>query len=73
MVKKTCHTLESLNSDFRARISAQITNVVLYELETDSKNRTLTNSAFEFTNPLEMVKKTCQSLESLYYDVRARI
>ena len=37
------------------------------------KNRTLTNSSFELTNAFEMVKKTCQSLESLNYDVRARI
>ena len=33
--------------------------------ETDAKNRTLMNSASELTNPLEMVKKTCQALESL--------
>ena len=43
------------------------------EHETDAKNRTLTNLASELTNPLEMVKKTCQTLESLNYDVRARI
>ena len=73
MVKKTCHTLESLNSDFQARISGQITNVVLYDLQTDAKNRTLKNSAFELTNPLEMVKKTCHALESLNSDFRARI
>ena len=42
------------------------------EHETDAKNRTLTNSTSELTNVLEMVKKTCQSLESLNYDVRAR-
>ena len=30
------------------------------------------NSTSELTNPLEMVKKTCQALESLNYDVRAR-
>ena len=40
--------------------------------ETDTKNRTSTNSASELTNPLEMVKKTCQAFESLNYDVRAR-
>ena len=73
MVKKTCHTLELLNSNFRDRIYARITDLVLDEHETDAKNRTLTNSAYELTNPLEMVKKTCQSLESLNYDVRARI
>ena len=43
------------------------------EHETDAKNRTLTNSSYELTNPLEIVKKTCLSLESLNYDVRARI
>ena len=32
------------------------------EHETDAKNWTLTNSAAELTNPLEMVKKTCQAL-----------
>ena len=65
--------MESLNSNFRARIYPRITNLVLDEHETDAKNRILTNSAYELTNPLEMVKKTCQSLESLNYDVRARI
>ena len=43
------------------------------EHETDAKNRSLTNSASELTNPLEMVKKTCQAFESLNSDVRARI
>ena len=43
------------------------------EHKTDAKNRTLMNSASELTNPLEMVKLTCQSLESLNSDVRARI
>ena len=65
--------MESLNYDVRARILAQITNLVLDEHERDAKNRTLTNSASELTNPLEMVKKAWQSLESLNYDVRARI
>ena len=36
------------------------------------KNLTARNSASEVTNPLEMVKKTCQASESLNYDVRAR-
>ena len=27
------------------------------ENETDAKNRTLTNSAYELTNPLEMIQK----------------
>ena len=44
----------------------------LDEHKTDAKNRTSGNSASELTNPLEMVKKTCQDLESLNYDVRAR-
>ena len=65
--------MELLNYDVRARIYAQITIFVLEEHETDAKNRTLTNSGSELTNPLDMVKKTCQSLESLNYDVRARI
>ena len=42
------------------------------EHETDTKNRTATNSTFELTNPLEMVEKTCQALESLNSDVRDR-
>ena len=71
--KKTCQSLESLNYDVRARIYAQITILVPHEHETDAKNRTLTNSASELTNSLEMVKKTCQSLEPLNYDVRSRI
>ena len=44
----------------------------LDEHETDAKNRTSRNSASELTNPIEMVKKTCQDLESLNYNVRAR-
>ena len=39
------------------------------ECETDTKNMTARNSAFELTNPLEMVKKTCSAFESLNYDV----
>ena len=42
------------------------------EHETDMENWTSTNSASELTNPLEMVQKTCQALESLNADVRAR-
>ena len=57
--------MESLNYDVRARIYAQITILVLDEHETDTKNRTLTNSASELTKLLEMVKKTCHFLESL--------
>ena len=72
MVKKTCQALESLNSDVRARSEAQITIFGLDHCEIDAKIRTSRNSASELTNPLEMEKKTCQALESLNYDVRAR-
>ena len=57
MVKKTCQALESLNSDVRARSEAQITILDIDEHETDTKNRTSTNSASDLMNPLEMVKK----------------
>ena len=57
MVKKTCQSLELLNSDFRARIKAQITILVPDEHETDAQNRTFTNSAYDKTNPFEMIKK----------------
>ena len=42
------------------------------EEEKDAKNRTSRNSAYELTNPLEMVEKTCQSMKSLNSNVRAR-
>ena len=42
------------------------------EHETDTKNRTSTNSASELMNPLEMVKKPIQAFESLNFDVRAK-
>ena len=44
----------------------------LDEHETDAKNWSSRNSASELTIPLEMVKKTCQDLESLNFVVRAR-
>ena len=72
MVKKKCQALESLNYDVRARSWAQITILGLDEHETYTKNWTSTNSGSELTYPLEMVKKTCQPLESLNSDVRAR-
>ena len=72
MVKNTCQSLESLNSDVRARSQAQITILGQNEQETDAKNQTSTNSASELTNPLEMVNKTFQAFESLNSDVRAR-
>ena len=40
--------------------------------ETDTKHRPSMNSAFEVTNPLEMVKKPIKAFESLNSDVRAR-
>ena len=40
--------------------------------ETDTKNRTLTNSNSELTNPLGMVKKRIQDFESLNSDIRVR-
>ena len=56
LVKKICHALGSLNSDVRDRSYAEITMLGQDEHETDTKNRTSTNSASEFTNPLDMVK-----------------
>ena len=44
----------------------------LDEHETDLKNQTSRNSASELMNSSEMVKKTCQALESLNYVVRPR-
>ena len=70
MVKKTCQALESLNSDVRDRSQLEITMLGQDEHETDTKNQTSTNLASELTDPLEMVKKTCQALESLNSDVR---
>ena len=72
MVKKTIQASESLNSDVRARSQAQITILGLDEEDTNAKNWAARNSAFELTNPLEMVKKTIQTFESLNSDVRAR-
>ena len=40
--------------------------------ETDTKNRTFTNSNSELTNPLEMVKKPIQAFESLNSEIRTR-
>ena len=72
MVKKIFHAFESLNSDIRARSLAEITILGEDEHETDAKNRTSMNLPSQRTNPLEMVKRTCQALESLNSDVRAR-
>ena len=48
--------MELLNSDVRARSLAQITILGQDESETDTENRTSTNSVYEVTNPLEIVK-----------------
>ena len=63
IVKITCQSLELLNYDVRAWISAQITILGQDEEEKDAKNRTLTNSASELTHPLEMVKKNMSVFE----------
>ena len=65
MVKKTIQAFESLNSNVRARTKAQITILGQDEQETDAKNRNSTNLASQLTNPLQMVKKTFQAVESL--------
>ena len=57
MAKKTCQALESLNSNVRDRSQLEITMLGQDEHETDTKNRTSTNSAYKLMNPLEMVKK----------------
>ena len=57
MLKKTWQALESLNSDVQDRSYLEISMLDQDEHETDTKNRTSTNSASELTNPLEMVKK----------------
>ena len=56
-VKQTCQALELLNSDIRDRNMLEMTILGHEEHETDTKNRTSTNSASELTNPLKMVKK----------------
>ena len=55
MLKKTCQSLESLNSDVWDRSEAQITILGLGLKEKDAKNETSKNSASELTNQLEMV------------------
>ena len=70
--EKTFHAFKPLNFEVRARSQAQITILGTDEQLTDTKKLTARNSASELTSPLEMVKKTCQALESLNYDVRAR-
>ena len=52
MVKKTCQALESLNSEVQDRSELEITILGHDAHETDTKNRTSTNSASELTNPL---------------------
>ena len=57
MVKIPIQAFEPLNYDIRARSQAQITILGQDGHETDTKNRTLTNSDSQLTIPLEMVKK----------------
>ena len=64
--------MESLNSDVRDRSEAEIMMLGQDEHETDTKNKTLTKSDSELTNPIEMVKKPIRAFESLNSDVRAR-
>ena len=64
--------MESLNSDVRDKRWAEITMLGQAEHETDTKNRTSTNSASQLTNPLEMVNNTFQAFESFNFDVRSR-
>ena len=71
--KKTCQALESLNYDVRDRSYVEITMLGQDEHETDTKNRTSSNSASELTNPLKMVKYHFQAFESLNFEVRASI
>ena len=54
--KKTIQAFESLNSDGRATIEAQLTISGQDQQETDAKNRTSTNLASQLTNPLELKK-----------------
>ena len=42
------------------------------EQYTDTKNLTAKNSAYELTNPLEMVRETFQAFELLNSNLRAR-
>ena len=70
--KITFYALESLNSDVRDKSQAEITMLGQDDHETDTKNRTLTNSDYELMNPLEMVKKPIRAFESLNSDIRAR-
>ena len=69
MVKKTIQAFELLNSDLRARNQLEMTMLGQDEHEIDTINWTSTNSASELTNTLELLKKTCQALESLNPDV----
>ena len=50
--KKTCQALESLNSEVQDKSYLEITMLGHDEPETDTKNRTSTNSSSELTNPL---------------------
>ena len=57
IVKKQFRLLNHLILMSELGFKAEITILVPDEKETDAKNRTSTNLAYELTNPLEMVKK----------------
>ena len=67
------HAFQSLNSNVRGRIQAQIMILVPDEQETDTKNRTSTNEVLSSRTPLEIVKKTFQAFELINSNVRAKI
>ena len=71
MVKKKHDRLWN-RSFLMSEVGVRCTILGLDEHETDAKNKSSWISASELTKPLEMVKKTCQALESLNSDVRAR-
>ena len=61
MVKKKIQAFESLILMSELGVRPKLRFLGLDEQETDAKNRTSRNSASELTNPLEMIKKTCQA------------
>ena len=71
-MKRTFQAFESLNFEVRARSYSQITILSQDAKDRDAKTWATRNSASELTNPLEMLKKTCQALESLNSNVRDR-
>ena len=73
MVKKLFRLLNrSIKMSELGLRPAQLTILSHDEAETDAKKWSSRNSASDHTNPLEMVKKTFQTFESLTSVVRAR-